>query len=260
MPTGSTLPVVEHGSGLGETSRESSPEARAVAPFNIYQVELSSYCNMKCSYCPHPSMKRPKGNMSAETLARSIELIRSRGRSRIVLHHFGEPLLHPRLGERLRQVVASGLEMQLSTNGLLLERMWTLLTELDTPVFVMISIHQWVDQPESEYLRALEHWTREAEGTCVTVLPAYNLKGGRYTLHRWAEGQRQAWDVETCPFIEQNFGVVLWNGDIATCCVDHEGITARYNILEADLSKHVSRPWQACSTCDVGRLMVGERW
>src|SRR5947209_63052 len=95
-----------------------------IDPFFIYQVELSSHCNMKCSYCPHPNMKRDKGYMTEEVLRACIDRVKAQKGSRLVLHHFGEPLLHPQLEERLEQVAAAGLNIQFSSNSLLLDRCW----------------------------------------------------------------------------------------------------------------------------------------
>jgi|GEM_PF-2445576 len=236
-------------------------ETRNVAPdlFFIYQVELSSYCNMQCPYCPHPGMKRDKGFMSSEVLDACIGRLEAQKAPRIVLHHFGEPLLHPNLTERLQQVARSGLSMQLSTNSLLLDRCWNILISIPVEITVMISVHRWVDQAEQDYLDEVDAWAERARGTSVKIVPAYNLKNGKYTFHNWAQGSPESWDARVCPFIKDNLAVVLWNGDIATCCVDHEGTTVHRNILNEDRDLHVSTIWSSCKTCDVGRLMVGER-
>jgi sulfatase maturation enzyme AslB (radical SAM superfamily) len=79
------------------------------AIFGLYQVELTAFCDMKCEYCPHPDMRRPKGHMSAETLAKCIEQNKRRRLTNLVLHHFGEPLMHPELGEGGGQVGGGGM-------------------------------------------------------------------------------------------------------------------------------------------------------
>lgn len=226
----------------------------------IYQVELSSYCNMQCAYCPHPGMKRQKGHMTSDVLSACIDWIKETGGRRIVLHHFGEPLLHPRLKERIEQVADSGLEMQLSTNALLLDRAWPTLTSVQARIAVMVSVHQWIDGTEDAYLAAIERWRRQARGTNIDILEAYNLKEKRFTLHQWAAGQASTWDASQCLFVRCNLCVVLWNGDIATCCVDHEGATARFNIMDQRAHEHVSRVWNACDRCDVGRILRHEEW
>ncbi len=198
--------------------------------------------------------------MSAEVLAACIKLALKSEKPRLVLHHFGEPLLHPLLNERLAQIAEAGIPVQFSTNALLLNSCWDTLVSARLPVSVMIAVHQWAQLGEAIYLSELQHWRRRAEGTNVDILQAYNLKNGQYTFHRWAKGKAEEWNVAECPFIKYNLAVVLWNGDLVTCCVDHEGETKTGNILEAGSETRVSRPWRACVSCDVGRLMRGEVW
>lgn len=205
-------------------------------------------------------MRRDKGHMSEEVLDACIARVKSQGGSQIVLHHFGEPLLHPQLGERLRQVAEAGLAMQLSSNTLLLDHCWETLVGIAAPITVMVSIHRWVYRDEQEYFEAVDRWIQRAQGTNVTIVHAYNLRNGRYTLHKWTKGAGSGWDPQLCPFIKENLAVVLWNGDIANCCCDHEGLTVKRNILDVDCDLHLSAVWRSCRTCDVGRLMVGETW
>lgn len=226
--------------------------------FNIYQVELSSYCNMRCSYCPHPSMERPKGYMTAEVLDRCIELHIEKGRRRMVLHHFGEPLLHPAFEDRLQRIASAGLAIQLSSNALLLEKMWPVILKIPARIRIMISVHQWVAKGEEKYMHDIGTWKDRARGTNVEIMDAYNFKEGHFVFHAWGDGQKKEWDTSKCPFIEQNFGVILWNGDIASCCVDHEGYTVRGNIMDEGPIRYRTEPWKACATCDVGRIMIGE--
>lgn len=198
--------------------------------------------------------------MSKEVLDACIRKVKGYSGTQLVLHHFGEPFLHPELTARLEQIASSGLSAQLSTNGLLLERMWPTLIQTSMPIRVMISVHQWVDDTEAAYFRALDYWRKRARGTNVNIMAAYNIKNGRYAFHRWAAGQLQPWDATACLFVRMNLAVVLWNGDIVNCCVDHEGETARYNILEVQHDHHKTTTWEACSTCDVGRIMQSEDW
>lgn len=233
--------------------------AEAWPHFRIYQIELSSFCNLKCSYCPHPGMLRSKGHISEATLETALEWVSASGASQVALHHFGEPLLHPRLSDRLRQVAAHGLDMQISTNGVLLERAWDVLRDVSAQIKLMLSVHQWSDDP-SKYRLALAAFQRRAEGTNLAILPAYNFDGSDYSFHSWAGGQDVDWDARGCPFVRYNAAVILWDGRIASCCVDHEGQTAVRNIVDADALSHRTRPWSACATCDVGRRMAGENW
>jgi organic radical activating enzyme len=244
---------------MGRMSQSDKNRISDAGRFFIYQVELSSYCNMQCPYCPHPGMRREKGFMSEEVLDACIDRVRSQRGTRIVLHHFGEPLLHPQLQQRLQQVASSGLSMQLSTNSLLLDRCWDTLISIPAEIIVMISVHRWTNKIEQDYFDAVSLWADRSRGTNVKIVYAYNLKNNKFTFHNWAHGSSQPWDSSLCPFVKDNLAVVLWNGDIASCCVDHEGVTAGRNILNQDCDLHVSKVWEACETCDVGRIMVGEK-
>ena len=38
----------------------------------IHQIEVTTRCNLRCQYCPHPKMKRPKEDMVWDTFIRSM--------------------------------------------------------------------------------------------------------------------------------------------------------------------------------------------
>lgn len=205
-------------------------------------------------------MQREKGAMSAEVLEACIQRIIKQGSYCLVLHHFGEPLLHPELRARLAQVAAAGLPMMLSTNALLLDDLWDVLLSVPTKIYVRIAVHQWTHEAESHYFEAVKTWRKRAKGTNIRIAEAANLSQGKYVFHNWTEGVNDGWDASECVFIRENLGVVLWNGDIATCCADHEGATVRLNILDPDCDSRVSELWPACATCDVGRSRPGLPW
>jgi hypothetical protein len=202
-------------------------------------------------------MKREKGFMPEHVLKAVLARAKTEKATKLVLHHFGEPLLHPQFGAFLKHIGKTGIAAQFSTNGLLLKKAWGKLKAAGTDIFVMLAFHQWIDDPK-QYVAEVETFREMARGTQIKVLPAYAFKNGRYAIHSWAEGQEDNWNVEECPFIKYNLAVILWNGDIACCCVDHEGKTVRHNILDDDADLHVSHAWNACASCDVGRLMRGE--
>jgi hypothetical protein len=205
-------------------------------------------------------MARKKGFMNEEVLAAAIAWAKSSGADKLVLHHFGEPLMHPQIGRFIGLIGEAGLAVQFSSNGLLLRKLWESLQKTETEITVMLAFHQWVDQSVDDYMKALSEFQARSVGTKIKVIAAYALKEAKFAIHDWGNGVKDNWDFSQCPFLRCNLAVILWNGDIATCCVDHEGVTATRNILTPGFDEHVSEGWSACESCDVGRLMKDEQW
>lgn len=87
----------------------------------IFQIEVTSRCNMACSFCPHPTMTRPKKDMTVQTFKACKRSLRP-GQT-VGMHMVGEPLLHPRLLEWADEISYDGrllCKAEINTNGLLL--------------------------------------------------------------------------------------------------------------------------------------------
>lgn len=87
-------------------------------------IDNISYCNLRCSMCPHTSMNRKKGIM-AEGLFRKIidEIAIKKPDSRIWMTFFGEGLMLPELPQRIEYAKVKGLQdILLNSNGTLLTR------------------------------------------------------------------------------------------------------------------------------------------
>jgi hypothetical protein len=218
----------------------------------IYNIELTNYCNMKCSYCPQPLMGRKKGHMSAEILTLCIErYLQRRILPRLVINNFGEPLLHPDLDARLRQIAAAGIDIELNTNGLLLEKKLPILLAIPCRIDVALSVHQWVGQGPQAYFEALGGWQRRVAGSNVTFYQASNATEKKFSFHAWSHGPEQDGDPQSyCEFLWDNRCTVLWNGDMTSCCIDCDGESAFANITDPGSAATHSRPWRGCRTCD----------
>ena len=86
------------------------------------QVEVSSYCNANCIYCPHSIYRENWQNryLSIESFRTLIPAFRKT--SLVYLQGWGEPFTHPRFFEMLEIAKAAGCKVGTTTNGILLNR------------------------------------------------------------------------------------------------------------------------------------------
>lgn len=71
----------------------------------VVYIELSAYCNRKCSYCPMSLYPREQKNMDETLFEKAIkELEYIDYRNTISLSHFNEPLADEMLVERIREI------------------------------------------------------------------------------------------------------------------------------------------------------------
>lgn len=90
----------------------------------VIYIETTNLCNAKCIMCPHEKLSRQPNFMSDyifEKTVTDIEKLSLSG-TQIFLHKEGEPLLDPKLMDRLSVVAtkfADNNEVGISTNGML---------------------------------------------------------------------------------------------------------------------------------------------
>ena len=64
----------------------------------LLRMESTNHCNFKCTFCPHPQMKRKKGFMDEDLFYKTIDQAADLGIIKLDLRNFGEPMLDKRLG------------------------------------------------------------------------------------------------------------------------------------------------------------------
>ncbi len=86
----------------------------------VFQIELTNHCPMTCEMCPRTNqMTRPLGFMEFDVFKKIIDEARYSTRS-VLLHHFGDSLLHPDIARILNYASQSGVKGFLSANPILL--------------------------------------------------------------------------------------------------------------------------------------------
>lgn len=79
----------------------------------IYQIEITTYCNAKCFYCPNEYL--PKQHMPIDQFKSIIN--ESPKGCMVLMQGTGEPLLHPQFWEMVSFVKARGNKVGIITNG-----------------------------------------------------------------------------------------------------------------------------------------------
>ena len=86
------------------------------------QVEVSSYCNADCIYCPHTAYKQNWRNryLSMEAFTNLVPAFSTT--KLVYLQGWGEPFTHPQFFEMLKLAKKAGCRVGTTTNGTLLNR------------------------------------------------------------------------------------------------------------------------------------------
>ena len=102
------------------------------APYTI-EIELTNYCNAHCIFCPNNSSKRKRGFIDKEKLYNFLSKQKKEKEEnwfnkkfdtldfpKVVYAGLGEPLLHPDFLEIVEYTKKLGFQVEVVTNGLLL--------------------------------------------------------------------------------------------------------------------------------------------
>jgi radical SAM protein with 4Fe4S-binding SPASM domain len=85
-----------------------------------YIVETTAKCNIYCPMCPRETHKQPKEDMPDQVFQRLVQDA-SQSAEHMMLIGLGEPLLDPKIFDRISYCEQHGVSTLLSTNGTLLD-------------------------------------------------------------------------------------------------------------------------------------------
>lgn len=110
--------------------------------FKRVYIEISNICNLQCSFCP--VVDRDKTIMSVDLFNEVLTQVAPMT-EQVCLHLMGEPLAHPEFESIIKICEEKGVKVNLTTNGILLNRYRELLST--SPAFHQInfSIHSFKD-------------------------------------------------------------------------------------------------------------------
>lgn len=87
--------------------------------FKKVYIEITSVCNLACTFCPQTSRKA--NFIKLDTFNHILDQIKPHT-NHIYLHVKGEPLLHPKIDELLDASHAKGFKVNITTNGTLINK------------------------------------------------------------------------------------------------------------------------------------------
>ena len=108
--------------------------------FQKIYIEIINRCNLSCSFCP--TSDRPARMMSVDEFAKIAAQV-TPFTDYICLHVKGEPLMHPWLGDILAIAHQNGLNVNLTTNAVLLPEKHQLLLGETGPRQISLSLHSF---------------------------------------------------------------------------------------------------------------------
>ncbi len=242
-------------------------------------IEITNQCNLSCDFCA--SSKRPKLFMTVAQFQLICDQIRFLT-DYIYLHVQGEPLLHPNLKEILQIAYQNELQVQLVTNGTLLNKNIDILK--NSPAIRQISIslqsmqtinyledshnrarlfEQLVDLANSDKIVQLRLWNYSEQVFTDGInrcLAFFNIKKdelivdkNRYsTNHKnifFSLEKQFQWpsDPVDSSTIGTCYGTktmlgILSDGTLVPCCLDQNGVIALGNVFTTPFSMLIDSP------------------
>ncbi|HAI69045.1 MAG TPA: hypothetical protein DCM38_06355 [Gammaproteobacteria bacterium] len=209
----------------------------------IYAIELTSRCNLRCHYCPQPSMQRAKEDMPLEVFEKTLDY--PFWKDVVAGHLFGEALLHPDLIDITRLCYERGLAFGFSTNAVLLE-MDYLKKLIDAGLaWIMISFH----------IPRAKDWVEAIQ----KAFPKFPVLSSTLEIkHDWA-GQVTSRRVVNyanlgdCIFHTYNLVSISAQGEILPCCIDVEARHSMGSLFdlspEAFVAKENKVWFDLCAQC-----------
>lgn len=96
-------------------------------------LEITTACNLDCQMCVQRTWQEPIGHMPLATFSRLMAEVKALPSPPVIhLSGYGEPTVHPHFLEMVRQAKATGAQVEMTTNGTLLNpKMAAALIELD---------------------------------------------------------------------------------------------------------------------------------
>lgn len=243
-------------------------------------VENTNHCNLQCSFCPNPVMKRKKGVMSYELFCRIVDECVVLGIEHLYHFGIGEPLIDRDYEKKNRYAKERGIEdLHTVTNGVLLDRIPTCdylgITINDESVIPNVK-KMWEQRKGN--IPEIECRLKEDTAHLAPLLKPYCDKVDVYlNITSWGDvikGNVPHGIKFPCSDLWSSM-FVTWEGKVALCCKDYEckfelGDLNKDSIADvwkgsrlADIrDRHLKYPYDPsiCKGCESNTHLVNPYW
>jgi len=213
----------------------------------IHQIEVTSRCNLKCRYCVHPSMTRPKIDMDYTTFCRAIKWVKyfsdQGAQKSLNLAGIGESTIHPNLEYYLEIVreALPDLPLVIATNGIEIVKQPQIAEYLfKYRCAAFVSLHRpEMAGPAIEILRQAGCYAGSSSDPATNAVDW----AGQVDWHVSSEHKGRE-----CAWLNMGQSMVLSDGRVTTCSFDSTGAGVIGNVYD-DLSKISVKPYELCKSC-----------
>jgi hypothetical protein len=213
---------------------------------DVHQIEITSECNLRCRYCIHPTMTRPKQHMSTDVWERALDwvtyFVRQGTQHELSLQGVGESTMHPKFTEWISQArahVGDACVLVFATNGVSFTEAIAEACK-EHKVHVFVSLHR----PEKAGI-AIEVAKKAGVLSGVSADPSVAATdwAGQVKWHVSAAPNRE------CMWVKNGKVFVDSVGNIRPCSLNgsKDGVIGR---VFDDLTKIKTGPYRLCATCD----------
>lgn len=214
---------------------------------SIKNVELSSLCNMSCSYCLSPQINnhRDTGLMSLDIFRKVIDKVEefyyAGTQGELWLHGTGESLLNRDLPCMVAELTSRvPIDVYLSTNGLLIDD--DIVTKLKDAGISRIDVSCHDEEVASKaHLKIVEHG--------IYSVINYGPRDSRFNWAGQLDFDNASSNKPDCPWIGNQECFVLHDGSIVSCCFDVYGKKVICNI-DDDMTQFKIEKFELCQNCN----------
>ena len=110
--------------------------------FKRVYIEITNRCNLKCDFCPSATLHRGGRMMDESDFVHILKEVKPYT-DYLYFHLLGEPFLNPRLDRFLQLSHESGMKVNLTTNGVLIQKVAPILIKAPALRQINFSVHSF---------------------------------------------------------------------------------------------------------------------